>query len=102
MIREAEVETITKSIQGKLNEVRRTMTQPTDTTTMPLPPNSIPSDQDVTTVNSEIFKVYFVITYCDWWLYDFFIPHSIRNLTMLLLLLLKRTSICQKHLYPAL
>ena len=58
VIREAEVDNITKSIQGKVNEVKkRTMSQPTDATSMTMPHNSISSDQDLTTVSSEIFKV---------------------------------------------
>lgn len=59
MIREAEVEIFTKSIQIKVNEVKRTMAHPTDApSSMTIPQNSMPSDQDVTSMGSEIFKVY--------------------------------------------
>ena len=64
VIREAEVETITKSIEGKVNEVKRTMTHPSDVTAMPH--NSVPSDQDITPIGSEIFRVWHgVISCCD-------------------------------------
>lgn len=59
VIREAEVETITKSIEGKVNEAKRTMMHPSDvSSSMALPHNSVPSDQDVTSIGSEIFKVH--------------------------------------------
>ena len=59
VIREVEVETITKSIEDKVNEAKRTMIHPSDvTSSMAMPHNSLPSDQDVTPIGSEIFKVH--------------------------------------------
>lgn len=66
VIREAEVETITKSIQGKVNEVKRTMAQPTDaTSTIPsMQQNSLPvGDHDITSAGSELFKVHNMLLY---------------------------------------
>jgi len=57
VIREAEVETMTKSIQGKVNEVKRTRTQSADATSSTMMQHANSIDQDVTSTGSEIFKV---------------------------------------------
>ena len=99
VIREAEVETITKSIEAKVNEVKRTVTHPSDaTSSMTMLHSSIPSDQDITSIGSEIFKVHNSMGYLLRLLYDFYILYSIRNMIMLYLLLWMR---CQTQL-PAL
>ena len=92
VIREAEVETITKSIEAKVNEVKRTVTHPSDaTSSMTMLHSSVPSDQDITSIGSEIFKVHNSMGYLLLrLLYDFYILYSIRNLIMLYLLLLMR------------
>lgn len=58
VIREAEVETITKSIQGKVNEVKRAKTHPADVTpSVAIQHNALPVDHEITHIGSELFKV---------------------------------------------